>query len=269
MMRRVGARVVRGPGGDERRVERRWITRGAARWRRVGSATAAVLCALCAVACGSGNSPSRKTIEAYARAVNLRASDLPGWVQVKPELGRYLAPPPKPAGPVCATPGGGHEYVVESARLQSAPGDSSVERADSSVVVLQSPAEARARIARASTSSARECIRRLDELAARAAGPLVTQTVSMAPLPGPLPGWSGATMRIALHTTYRQANPREPRPRANAAGSDLRLDIDLFTFASGRAVISFEELHEPKRDTTGRERKLLRALANRAAAAHI
>jgi signal peptidase I len=259
----------------QRRVEVRAMSRrDVIRLLRRMPRTAVLALALFGVlvgGCGSGDSASAKAATggsmggtralAYARAVNLRAANLPGLFAYNPPRRRSMNSEAE-----CGRPAGGEVFTSASFENRRF-GDQRhpIYFVSSSVLITKSPALAAEDVAAASTASARACLKRhLEADEGRVVGspgpveqpPPPKGSVSL--LPAPLQGLPLFAIRTRI---CRSPGPPSPPCKPGRAETIE----DRFGFAVGSAVISLDLSGYPRPFPPRTARYLLPLLYSRAA----
>ena len=205
----------------------------------------------------NGSDPIEKAqAVVFARAVNLRAADLPGWASDGPEAqttrpGPFVAGLARCGGAIYpGDPVGGiGSRFRRGQRLQ-------MELTQSAVLVTPSADVASRDVAANRSARVQACVARV-VTSVQPRGPSGRRAVAtISPLPNPLPGVASYGLKLIATAV-------------NARGVTVLGYQDVLGFASGPAVIALSEAYTSKGARLTNEHELLSLLYSRAKAHHL
>lgn len=210
---------------------------------------------------GAGVAPGRAAALAYARAVNLRAGDIPGASVTRPER---LRPAPGPSAREFAHCAGAPEpgrrvLALSSAKLR--PGGGAATQIGSSVEVMPSATLARRTFEAAASARGRSClVKLLPEVFGRSSsGAPSISHLSIARLPVPISAVQSLSYRLSLTLSSK----------ASGATRAVPLYLDVVEILHGPAEVGLTTLGIGRPPSAALERHALTLLAARAAAAKL
>jgi hypothetical protein len=204
----------------------------------------------------NGSDPIEKTqAVVFARAVNLRAADLPGWTSARPEAETTKRGPPfvselaRCGGAIypALKVGGIGSLFRRGPRLQ-------MELVQSGVLVTPSADVAGRDIAANRGSRVQACVARVIT-SIQPRGPSGRPVTTISSLPDPLPGVESYGLKVII--------------TAVSGGVTFHGRQDVLGFASGPAVIALVETYPFKGAPLANEHQLLSLLYSRAKAHHL
>jgi hypothetical protein len=251
----------------------------------VASSLLPTLLAVGLLGSGCGSSHGDKTSEAvgqarlasYARAVNLRASDLPETLREYPErrdrADPDLAPSRCGGGGIVGTATTIHSAGFLAGLEAFGPGRSRpLEAIYSTVQFVASPALARRDVEANRARRVERCVALYVNIAVGQRGPLVDNRASVRTIAASLLPVAGFAFSATDREPFKKAHPPSSRPsiveRLQRQGRLPKLSrgstTDYLGFAHGRVIVTLFDTHSPEDAPRSHERRLLRPLYERA-----